>query len=86
MNFLKELDATIIIFESPKRIIKTLNKILDLMGDRVVSICKEITKIHESTFLGKISDILNILNKKESIKGEFVLMIAKKDYELWKVN
>ena len=82
IDFLKKIDATIIIFESPKRIIKTLNKILDLMGDRVVSICKEITKMHETTFFGNISDVLSVLNKKDSIKGEFVIMIAKENYSI----
>ena len=82
VNFLKNLDATIIIFESPKRIVKTLNKIFDLTGDRVISICKEISKIHEKTYFGLMSNVIEELSNLKSIKGEFIIMIAKKGYDL----
>ena len=81
MKILSKLDATIIIFESPKRVVKTLNKILDFMGDRVVSLCKEITKIHETTYFGRISEVLDKISQ-NSIKGEFVVMVAKEGYEI----
>ena len=81
MKILSKLDATIIIFESPKRVVKTLNKILDFMGDRVVSLCKEITKIHETTYFGRISEVLDKISQ-NTIKGEFVVMIAKEGYEI----
>ena len=53
-QLLEPLPATIIIFESPHRIIKTLNDIQNCWGDRIVSICRELTKIYEETFLGNI--------------------------------
>ena len=81
MKILSKLDATIIIFESPKRVVKTLNKILDFMGDRVVSLCKEITKIHETTYFGRISEVLDKISQ-NTIKGEFVVMVAKEGYEI----
>ena len=81
MKILSKLDATIIIFESPKRVVKTLNKILDFMGNRVVSLCKEITKIHETTYFGKISEVLDEISQ-NTIKGEFVVMVAKEGYEI----
>jgi len=81
MKILSKLDATIIIFESPKRVVKTLNKILDFMGDRVVSLCKEITKIHETTYFGRISEVLVKISQ-NTIKGEFVVMVAKEGYEI----
>ena len=81
MKILSKLDATIIIFESPKRVVKTLNKILDFMGDRVVSLCKEITKIHETTYFGKLSEVLDKISQ-NTIKGEFVVMVAKEGYEI----
>jgi len=86
LNFLKDLEATVIIFESPKRLIKTLNNIFDFMGDRVISICKEITKMHETTYFGTISSILNNFKNNKSIKGEFIILISKQDYELWMEN
>ena len=82
LNFLKDLEATVIIFESPKRLIKTLNNIFEFMGDRVVSVCKEITKIHENTCFGTVSSILENFKKNKSIKGEFIILISKKGYEL----
>ncbi len=81
MKILSKLDATIIIFESPKRVVKTLNKILDFMGDRVVSLCKEITKIHETTYFGRISEVLDKISQ-NTIKGEFIIMVAKEGYEI----
>tara|TARA_B100000902_G_C27054525_1_gene785863 strand:- start:455 stop:811 length:357 start_codon:yes stop_codon:yes gene_type:complete len=82
VNFLKDLDSTIIIFESPKRIVKTLNKIFDLTGDRVVSICKEISKVYEKTYFGLMSEVIKELSNLKSIKGEFIIMIAKRGYDL----
>ena len=82
VNFLKDLDATIIIFESPKRIVKTLNKIFDLTGDRVISICKEISKVHEKTYFGLMSEVIKELSNLKSVKGEFIIMIAKRGYDL----
>ena len=86
VNFLKDLDATIIIFESPKRIVKTLNKIFDLTGDRVISICKEISKVYEKTYFGLMSELIEELSNLKSIKGEFIIMIAKRGYDLWLVS
>jgi len=82
LDFLSTLDATIIIFESPKRLVKTLIKIESIMGNRIISVCKEITKYYETTFLGDIISIINTLENK-SIKGEYVILVAKEGYSLW---
>ena len=79
--FLKSLDSTIIIYESPKRILKTLQNILDIMGDRIISIVKEVSKIHETVFFGRIKNIMKKLNNK-NLKGEFVILISKDDYTI----
>ena len=81
LDFLSTLDATIIIFESPKRLVKTLIKIESIMGNRIISVCKEITKYYETTFLGDIISIINTLENK-SIKGEYVILVAKEGYSL----
>ncbi len=71
-------DATVIIYESPNRIIKTLEAICDSMGDdREIVVAKELTKIYEQFVRGKAKDILEIFKTKESIKGEFVILIKK---------
>ena len=80
---LESLSATIVIYESPLRVLRTLKDIEFYWGDRVISICKELTKIYEETYVGMIADAI-IYFQKSKLKGEFVLMIAKKDYQLIK--
>ena len=68
---------TSIVFESPKRIKKTLNNLQKFVGkNRKISLCKEMTKIHENVFRGKISEIIKgIENDQINLKGELVLVI-----------
>ena len=80
LKYLKDLDGTIVIFESPKRLIRTLNDILDLLGNRVISLCKELTKIHENVTFGYLDDIIKKMDI--NIKGEYVILIAKKKYNI----
>ena len=77
---LSELNSTIIIFESPHRLLKTLTDLLSVMGNRHVSVCKEISKINECNFFGKIESIIFELKKLPTIKGEYVIIVAKKGY------
>ena len=78
--FLSNLNCSVILFESPKRILKTLNDINLYMGDRTVSICRELTKIYEEVIIDKVDNILKNLNNL-TLKGEFVIVIAKEGYE-----
>ena len=72
------IDATIIFYESPKRIIRTLKDILEYIGDRPAVIGRELTKIHEEMIRGKVSDLLSYFNQ-HTPRGEFVIMIGKDD-------
>ena len=81
LEFLSSIDCSIIIFESPYRVIKTLNDISLKFGDRVVSICREITKIYEENYFGYISQVLDELGTNK-LKGEFVLIVAKEGYSI----
>ncbi len=70
-----DLNPTII-FESPLRLESLLKDTLRFCGDRNVSICRELTKIHEQTVRGKISEILDMLDKKKLVlKGEIVIVL-----------
>lgn len=69
---LKNHEETIIFYESPHRIIDTLKDILIIFGDRNISISRELTKIHEEIFRGKVSESINNLS---SLKGEFVIVV-----------
>jgi len=81
-QFLSSLEASIVVYESPMRIIKTLNDISTFMGDtRIVSVCREITKKFEEAFMGTIGDAIAYFSQKNP-KGEFVIIIAKNGYEL----
>ena len=77
---LADLKCSVVLFESPKRVIKTLNNIEKYFGDRYIAICRELTKIYEEVVSDKISNIL--LNKKNiKLKGEFIIIIAKDGYK-----
>lgn len=78
----KEVDSTIIFLESPHRLLKSLKDLELILGDRVVSVCKEITKINENVFTGKLNDIISKFEKVNKIRGEYIIIIAKKNYEL----
>ena len=69
---LKKYKETIVFYESPHRIKKTLNLMLDILGDRNIALCREITKKHEEIIRGHISEIISIL---EELKGEMVIVV-----------
>ncbi|MBQ6495297.1 MAG: 16S rRNA (cytidine(1402)-2'-O)-methyltransferase [Bacilli bacterium] len=64
---------TIIFYEAPHRIYKTLKLILDIFGDREISLSREISKKFESIYRGSISNIIDDL---DGIKGEFVIVVS----------
>ena len=76
---LKQLSGenkTIIFYESPHRILKTLNDLSSYFSkDSYVSISRELTKIHEETFRGTINDSIEHFKKKKP-KGEFVIVFS----------
>ena len=81
-EFLKMLPCTTVIFESPKRVVKTLNDIKEYMGShRIVSIHREMTKMYEEAFIGSVDQAVDFFSNKNP-KGEFVLIISKEGYEL----
>ncbi|HOZ55355.1 MAG TPA: 16S rRNA (cytidine(1402)-2'-O)-methyltransferase [Clostridia bacterium] len=69
---IKKEQKTIILYEAPHKIINTLKDINEEIGDINISIIKELTKIHEKVFRGKISEIIE---KLENIKGEIIIVI-----------
>lgn len=73
LESLKFSKYTIIFYEAPHRIEKTMNDILEVMGDRVVSLSREISKKFESVYRGNISSLLPTL---KDIKGEFVIVVS----------
>ncbi len=75
---LAEEDRTIIVYESPHRLLKTLEQMMEHFGsNRPVSVSRELTKLHEETFTGSLEQVINHFKKKE-VKGEIVLVIDGK--------
>ena len=70
---------TAVIFESPKRVQKTLPEILNYAGDRMSALCRELTKVHEEIMRGRVSEILEKISHRTDIRGEVVIVIAGKD-------
>ena len=60
---LEQEERTLIFYEAPHRIMKTMQDILDVFGDRKAVITRELTKIHEETVRGPVSSVLKQLNK-----------------------
>ena len=66
---------TIVLFESPHRIAKTLNELYQAMGDRKAVLARELTKIHEEVIRGTLED-LAIVAEEQKLKGEITLVIS----------
>lgn len=67
-------EHTIVIFESPHRLLRTLQDLQEYLGDREISICREITKIYEEALRMKISEAITHFTQKQP-RGEFVLVL-----------
>ena len=72
---LKDSEYTLIFYEAPHRILRTLTAMLDIFGDRIISISREISKLHESVFVGKLSEAIKTIE----VKGEFVIIVSACD-------
>ena len=71
---IREFRYTVIVFETPHRIEKTLNEIVEIMPDREIAIAREMTKLHEETIRGMAKEVLLRIQGKR-IRGEITLVI-----------
>ena len=69
---LKEEKYSIILYESPHRILNTLELIFDVFGDRKIAVVREISKLYEEVIRGKVSEVISLA---DNIRGEIVLVI-----------
>lgn len=74
---LREVRETIIFYESPHRILHTLNDIFETLGDREMVLARELTKVYEETLRGRVSQIIDQLKEKK-LKGEITLIVSGK--------
>ena len=71
-----ELGHTVVVFESPHRLLKSLADAAAELGARPVVVARELTKVHEETLRGTLPEVLAQLEERPSLKGEFVIVLA----------
>jgi 16S rRNA (cytidine1402-2'-O)-methyltransferase len=72
---LMDQQATLIFYESPRRLQALVEQMLNVLGDRQACLTREITKLHEEIIHGPLSEILTALEGRDSVKGECVLFV-----------
>lgn len=80
LDSLKSETRTIILYEAPHHLLKTLQELYNILGDRPITLCRELTKKYETTFTTSLSEALN-LYQEQTPKGEFVLVIQGKSMQ-----
>ena len=78
LDALKKEERTIVLYEAPHRLAKTLTLLLDSLGERQVSVCRELTKRHESVYRAALSEAVRHYSENPP-KGECVIVIAGLD-------
>lgn len=77
---LKRETRTIILYEAPHRLVKTLEELSENLGDREISLCRELTKKHETVFRGSLSEAV-FWYKENPPKGECVMVLEGRSRE-----
>ncbi|MFN1836084.1 16S rRNA (cytidine(1402)-2'-O)-methyltransferase [Balneola sp. MJW-20] len=78
---LAEEERTIILYESPNRLIKLLRELGEYFGkERLAAVCRELTKTYEEITRAPLSDLQQNYENRDSVKGEIVVIIAGKKY------
>ena len=76
---LSQESRTLILYEAPHRLLKTLKELFEYMGDRNIAIVREITKLHEEVLRGKLAEIIaDYESERIAVRGEYVLVIEGK--------
>lgn len=71
---LKPLPQTLIFYEAPHKLKNTLSDLLEILGDRRISLCRELTKLHEEVQRGRIAEMVRLYEEREP-RGEYVLVV-----------
>ncbi|HSE83261.1 MAG TPA: 16S rRNA (cytidine(1402)-2'-O)-methyltransferase [Thermodesulfobacteriota bacterium] len=75
LKSIREHRETLIFYESPSRVLETLESIFETLRDRRISASRELTKMFEETLRGKVSSVIEILRGRKEIKGEFTIVV-----------
>ena len=77
---LKDSKESIIFYESPHRLLSTLDFLYNSFGNRHIAVCRELTKLHEEIVRGTLQEVIDIFSNR-TVKGEFVLVLQGKQQE-----
>lgn len=75
LESLKGLDAALVFYESPNRLVSALSAIASAMPHREVAVCRELTKLHEEVVRGKADQVKVAFETRDVVKGEIVIVI-----------
>ncbi|MBI5754600.1 16S rRNA (cytidine(1402)-2'-O)-methyltransferase [Candidatus Peregrinibacteria bacterium] len=81
LESLREEERTVVFYESPYRILRTLQELQACLGDRQVAVCRELTKMFEEIFRGTLSEAISH-GKNKTPKGEFVVVLGGKNFAI----
>lgn len=82
LEAIKNESASLIFYESPKRLQRTLRDLFTELGDRPAVICRELTKLHEEIKRGTLSELLKFYTERQA-KGECVIIVGKDDENVY---
>ena len=75
---MRDEERTMVFYESPYRVLKTLQQFSEVFGpERQVSVCREISKVHEESVRGTLQEVIQHFTEHEP-RGEFVIVVAGK--------
>ena len=81
-GFLREfslIPATLIFYESPKRIVETLEDLQEIFGeDHIIAVCRELTKLHEDNKRGTVRDLIAQFKQNKNLRGELTILVSRK--------
>ena len=72
---LKDNEYTIIFYEAPHKLIDTLSDLYENFGERKISLCRELTKLHEEVIRTTLSEAVSLYDDEKKPRGEYVLII-----------
>lgn len=81
LEALRDEERTVVLYESPHRLLKTLRDIHDVLGDITVSCARELTKMFEEIRRGRVSELIEHFEQKTP-KGEFVIVLSTRNSQL----
>ena len=71
----KPYPYTMVFYESPKRLPRTLSLMLEVLGDRNICVAREMTKLYEEVLRGSFSEVISVLSERETLKGEVTVVV-----------